>query len=69
VELDCRSAMSQLAVEVEIMPDCTEEGAVQKRLEQSFQTALNLRVPVRLLPRGSLPRFEMKALRWAKITE
>jgi phenylacetate-CoA ligase len=69
VELDCRSAMSQLSVEVEIMPDCTDEGAVQKRLEQSFQTALNLRVPVRLLPRGSLPRFEMKALRWAKITE
>jgi phenylacetate-CoA ligase len=69
VQLDCRSAMSQLSVEVETTPDCTDEGAVQKGLEQSFQTALNLRVAVSLLPRGSLPRFEMKALRWAKITE
>jgi len=69
VQLDCRSAMSELSVEVETAPDCLEEARVQSRLEQSFQTALNLRVPVRLLPRGSLPRFEMKALRWAKITE
>lgn len=69
VQLDCRSAMSQLSVEVETAADCVDEAPVQQRLEQSFQTALNLRVAVRLLPRGSLPRFEMKALRWAKITE
>ena len=69
VQLDCRSAMAELSVEVETSPDCADEDAVQKGLEQSFQTALNLRVPVSLLPRGSLPRFEMKALRWAKITE
>jgi phenylacetate-coenzyme A ligase PaaK-like adenylate-forming protein len=42
---------------------------MQRRIEQSFQTALNLRVPVRLLAPGSLPRFEMKAQRWARITE
>jgi phenylacetate-CoA ligase len=69
VHLDCRSAMAQLSVEVETAADCVNEAPVQQRLEQSFQTALNLRVPVRLLPRGSLPRFEMKALRWAKTTE
>jgi phenylacetate-CoA ligase len=69
VHLDCRSAMAQLSVEVETAADCVNEALVQQRLEQSFQTALNLRVPVRLLPRGSLPRFEMKALRWAKTTE
>jgi phenylacetate-CoA ligase len=69
VQLDCRAAMTELSVEVETAADCQDAGEVQTRLKQSFQTALNLRVPVRLLPRGSLPRFEMKALRWAKITE
>lgn len=69
VELDCRGAMAELSVEVETAFDCADSVAVQRRLEQSFQTALNLRVPVRLLPAGSLPRFEMKALRWAKLTE
>jgi len=69
VQLDCRGAMANLAVEVETADDRPERAAVQTRLEQSFQTALNLRVPVRLLPPGSLPRFEMKAFRWVKITE
>ena len=69
VELDCRGALAELSVEVETGANCADPVSVQHRLEQSFQTALNLRVPVRLLPHGSLPRFEMKALRWAKITE
>ena len=69
VELDCRGTLAELSVDVETGPDCADPAAVQRRIEQSFQTALNLRVPVRLLPPGSLPRFEMKALRWARITE
>jgi phenylacetate-CoA ligase len=69
VRLDCRAAMAQLSLEVETGVDSGDDAALQARLEQSFQTALNLRVPVRLLPRGSLPRFEMKALRWARITD
>jgi len=69
VQLDCRSALAELSVEVEPTADCQDGVGVKDRLEQSFQTALNLRVPIRVLPRASLPRFEMKALRWAKITE
>jgi phenylacetate-CoA ligase len=69
VELDCRVALAELSVEVETSAECPDPASVKRRLEQSFQTALNLRVPVHLLPLGSLPRFEMKALRWAKITE
>ncbi|HWW03326.1 MAG TPA: AMP-binding protein [Candidatus Acidoferrum sp.] len=69
VELDCRGALAELSVEVETSAECPDPASVKRRLEQSFQTALNLRVPVHLLPLGSLPRFEMKALRWAKITE
>ena len=69
VQLDCRGAMAELAVEVETAGDGPEAAGVRNRLEQSFQTALNLRVPVRLMPPGSLPRFEMKAFRWVRTTE
>jgi phenylacetate-CoA ligase len=69
VELDCRQAMTELSLEVE--PNSAGAGPteLQQRLERSLQTVLNLRVPVRLLPPGSLPRFEMKAQRWTKLTE
>jgi phenylacetate-CoA ligase len=67
VQLDCRNAMAELSLEVEPAAEDNGLGTLQRRLEQSFQTALNLRVPVRLLPPGSLPRFEMKARRWAKV--
>jgi phenylacetate-CoA ligase len=67
VQLDCRSALAELLLEVELHADCPNPDAVQTRLEQSFQTALNLRVTVRLLPPASLPRFEMKAFRWVRL--
>ena len=69
VQLDCRSPMAQLSLEAETAPECHDPAGLQDRLEHSFQSALNLRVPVRLLPPGSLPRFEMKAARWMKLTE
>jgi len=67
VHLDCRNAMIELSLEVEPRTDCPTLATLQDRLEQSFQSSLNLRVPVRLLPPGSLPRFEMKAMRWVRI--
>jgi phenylacetate-CoA ligase len=67
VQLDCREAMAELSLEVEAIAEAAGVASLQRRLEQSFQTALNLRVPVRLLPPGSLPRFEMKSMRWAKL--
>jgi phenylacetate-CoA ligase len=68
VQVDCRQAMAELCLEVETAPNSPGLASLQRRLEQSFQTVLNLRVPVRLVPPGSLPRFEMKARRWVKIT-
>jgi phenylacetate-CoA ligase len=63
VQLDCRSALAELSVEVEPHGE-HPSPQLQHRLEQTFQSSLNLRVPVQLLPPHSLPRFEMKALRW-----
>jgi phenylacetate-CoA ligase len=69
VQLDCRSAMPELSLEVETAANSPDLAALPRRLEQSFQTALALRVPVLLVPAGSLPRFEMKAQRWIRTTE
>lgn len=69
VQLDCRSAMIGLSLEVETVADSPGLASLPHRLEQSFQTALNLRVPVMLVSAGSLPRFEMKAQRWVRMTE
>jgi phenylacetate-CoA ligase len=68
VQLDCRQAMTELALEVEVA-DAIAAPTLQQRLEQTFQSSLNLRVPISLLPPGSLPRFEMKAQRWVRVTE
>ncbi len=66
VTLDGSTAMRELVVEVEPASDCADVSALQQRLELSLHTALNLRIPVRLLPPHTLPRFEMKAQRWIK---
>jgi phenylacetate-CoA ligase len=69
VQLDCRQTMTELAMEIEPDLNLSEPGPLLTNLEQAFQTVLNLRVPVRLLPPGSLPRFEMKAQRWVRLAE
>jgi phenylacetate-CoA ligase len=66
VTVDTRSAMTELALEVECPLDDAAAKNLQKRLEQSLLTALNLRVPVQICAPGTLPRFEMKAHRWIK---
>jgi phenylacetate-coenzyme A ligase PaaK-like adenylate-forming protein len=58
--------MAELLIEIEAVSDCANPAALVPRLEESFHAALNLRIPVRLLPPGSLPRFEMKAQRWVR---
>ena len=67
VQVNCRAALTEMSVEIET--DGGDTTSLPARLEDSFQQALNLRVPVRLLAPGSLPRFEMKAHRWIKTTE
>ncbi len=48
-------------------PTPPEEGLAALaalRLEAAFERAFSLRIPVRQVPHGSLPRFELKARRW-----
>jgi phenylacetate-CoA ligase len=69
VQLDCRQAMTEMLLEIEPNGKPGETNGLQQRLERLLQTLLNLRIPVRLLAPGSLPRFEMKAQRWTRVVE
>jgi phenylacetate-CoA ligase len=69
VTLDSRRAMAELSLEAETVANGYENTFLQKKLEESLESTLNLRVPVQLRPPGALPRFEMKAKRWVKIVE
>ncbi len=66
MQLDCRRALTELSLEVEPVARAAAADGLAHQLEEAFRSALNLRVPVQVLPKGSLPRFEMKARRWIK---
>lgn len=67
VQLDGSGPMTELLLEVEPTPDCRDVPALAQRLQRTLQDALSLRVPVRTLPAGALPRFAMKSTRWVRV--
>jgi phenylacetate-CoA ligase len=65
VEIRTDRALSEMSIQVE--PSGADYGALVHRLELALRNALGLRVPVVVVERGSLPRFEMKAQRWVRV--
>ena len=61
VKVTRRGEMSELELEAE-----TDEAAIPARLESALSAGFGLRIPVRRVARGILPRFEMKAHRWIR---
>ena len=58
-------SLTELEVRMEVAVDSGSMAeAVARQVEARLHAAFNLRIPVRLAPPGSLPRFEMKARRW-----
>ncbi len=66
VEISTRQTLPEMSLQVEPTRDCTDASRLVRHLERSFETALALRVPIHLVPVGTLPRFEMKGRRWIK---
>jgi phenylacetate-CoA ligase len=64
VEIRTDRALSELSIQVEPSHD---DDHLAHRLESALRDALALRIPVSTVPRGTLPRFEMKAQRWVRL--
>lgn len=59
-------SMAELKVQIEPTVSCADPAALARKLEEAFDAALTLRVPVSIAPPESLPRFELKAKRWTR---
>jgi len=66
VEVSAQRAMTEMKVQIEVQ-EVGEAKQVAKKLAAGLETAFSLRIPVEVVPFGSLPRFEMKARRWVKV--
>lgn len=67
VEVSATHALTELHFQVEPAPDFAGDLGLAQRLEAALRNAFSLRIPVSLVPCGSLPRFEMKSSRWVRI--
>jgi phenylacetate-CoA ligase len=52
--------MSEIEIDVE------GDGVVPAEIEERLRAVFHLRIPVRLVPTGTLPRTEMKSKRWVR---
>jgi phenylacetate-CoA ligase len=66
VRVTSKGALTELSLQIEPGPKCADVAGLVRKLENSFETALALRVAITLAPLGTLPRFEMKAKRWSQ---
>jgi phenylacetate-CoA ligase len=64
VKVDQSASLPELTLRLELSAGCADPKAVLQRVQASLHAAFNLRVPIKLAPAGTLPRFEMKASRW-----
>jgi phenylacetate-CoA ligase len=66
VTLTDQREMKELEVEIEVTDRSDPENA-RESVEQAILHSLSLRARVTVAPRGTLPRFEMKAQRFVKV--
>ena len=65
-QVSSKGPLAELSLQIEPRKDCADVARLVRKLENSFETALALRVAITLAPIGTLPRFEMKAQRWLR---
>jgi phenylacetate-CoA ligase len=57
-------ALRTLSLEIELVPFLEDARTIVSGLSHQLREALALNVPIRVVPAGTLPRFEMKAQRF-----
>ena len=67
VEVRTESGMTELALQLEPDPSCSEPVRLARDVETALRSSFNLRIPVSLVAPGVLPRFELKAKRWVRV--
>jgi phenylacetate-CoA ligase len=67
VEVEAGTALSALRLRIEVSPECGDGASLAKRLESSLRNAFALRIPVTVVPGGTLPRSEMKSKHWVRV--
>jgi len=66
VRISGEHALVEMSIDVEPAPESHRDNGLAHRLQVAMHRALSLRVPVVIVPPGTLPRFEMKAKRWIR---
>lgn len=66
VKIRSERAMTELEIEIEPVESCANSAALAAQLEQDMRNRFALRIPVTVVPSGTLQRYEMKAKRWVK---
>ncbi|MEW5978670.1 MAG: AMP-binding protein [Acidobacteriota bacterium] len=66
VEVDTQRVLPELRIQIEVSAACANPSALAEMLQKRLAKAFTLRIPVLLVPAGTLPRFEMKARRWVR---
>jgi phenylacetate-CoA ligase len=64
VKVSRADALTKLTVLIEPGGACQDIPRLVASARKQLQNAFALRIPVEAVPRGTLPRFEMKAKRW-----
>ena len=67
VRISTERSLVELHLDAEPEPDHAADPDLVHRLETALRDALALRIPVKLVEPGTLPRFEMKAKRWVRV--
>ncbi len=66
VVVHTQRALPEVTIQVELDEGAKAVPSVH-HIEAMLQNAFTLRIPVSVLPAGTLPRFEMKARRWFRV--
>ncbi len=66
VRLVTTRALSEIEVDVELAPQA-DPGAVVQQLQTEFESAFRMRIPVVILPAGTLPRLEGKTQHFVRV--
>ena len=69
VEVYSGRGTGELRLQIEPEPTCDDVGALCERIRRDMRHAFQLRVSVQVVSPGQLPRFEMKAKRWVRISD